>query len=230
MAIIWSWTSCGAPIWFGVPWQLMGCLLFTMPPSWFPQPLKRKDFPVAQMKKNLPATQETRAWSLGEKHPLEKGMATHSSILAWRIPRTEGLGGLRSRGSQRVGHDWAAHTHPKESSSRRSPPLCSSAGWARSPACVCCVRSCPAPAGCLSHARPSRTAAAVTGRWTAWAALPPRTETSPAGWWRSCRWPRRGAPRGGKARGAATWAWGLTPTPSTNTRGPFFQLHTSYSI
>ena len=118
----------------------------------------------------------------------------------------------------------------KESRKRRSPPLCNSVGWARIPACICCVRSFPAPAGCLSHARSSWTAATVTGRWTTWAAIPPRTETSPTGWWCSWRWPRRGAPRGGKARGAATWAWGLTPTPSINTRGSFFQLHTSYSI
>ena len=55
---------------------------------------------VAQMVKNLPAMQETRVRSLGQKDPLEKEMATHSSILAWRIPRTEEPGGLQSRGSQ----------------------------------------------------------------------------------------------------------------------------------
>ena len=60
---------------------------------------------VAQMVKNLPAMQETRVRSLGQKDPLEKEMATHSSILAWRIPRTEEPGGLQSMGSQRVGHD-----------------------------------------------------------------------------------------------------------------------------
>ena len=55
--------------------------------------------------------QVTRVWSLGWKDPLEKGMAAHSSILAWRIPWTEEPGGLQSRGSQRVGHDWVtAHT------------------------------------------------------------------------------------------------------------------------
>ena len=48
-----------------------------------------------------------RIGSLGRKHPLEKEMATHSSILAWRIPWTEGPGGLQSTGSQRVGHNWA---------------------------------------------------------------------------------------------------------------------------
>ena len=49
--------------------------------------------------------EETRVWSLGGEDPLEKGMATHSSILAWRIPWTEGPGGLQSVGLQRVGHD-----------------------------------------------------------------------------------------------------------------------------
>ena len=49
---------------------------------------------VAQMVKNLPAMQETRVWSLGWEDPLEKGMATHSSILAWGIPYTEEPDGL----------------------------------------------------------------------------------------------------------------------------------------
>ena len=60
---------------------------------------------VAQMVKNLPAMQETQVQSLGRVHPLEKGMATHSSILAWEIPWAEEPGGLQSMGSQRVGHD-----------------------------------------------------------------------------------------------------------------------------
>ena len=60
---------------------------------------------VAQMVKNLPAMSETRVLSLGQEDPLEKGMATHSSILAWRIPSIEEPCGLRSMGSQRVGHD-----------------------------------------------------------------------------------------------------------------------------
>ena len=50
-------------------------------------------------------TQEMQVQSLGRVEPLEEGMATHSSILAWRIPWTEGSGGLQSIGSQRVGHD-----------------------------------------------------------------------------------------------------------------------------
>ena len=60
---------------------------------------------VAQMVKNLPAVQETWVQSLGWEDPLEKGMATHSSILAWIIPWTEGPGELQSMGSQRVRHD-----------------------------------------------------------------------------------------------------------------------------
>ena len=60
---------------------------------------------VAQMVKNLPAVQETQVQSLGQEDPLEKGMATHSSILAWRIPWTEEPSGLQSKGLQRVGHD-----------------------------------------------------------------------------------------------------------------------------
>ena len=55
---------------------------------------------MAQTVKNLPAMQETRVCSLGGKDPLEKGMATYSSIFAWRIPCTEEPGGLQSIGSQ----------------------------------------------------------------------------------------------------------------------------------
>ena len=60
---------------------------------------------VAQRIKRLPAMQETRVRSLGSEDLLEKEMATHSSIPAWRIPWTEEPGGLQSTGSQRVGHD-----------------------------------------------------------------------------------------------------------------------------
>ena len=62
---------------------------------------------VAQRVKNLPAMWETWVRSLGQEDPLEKGMATHSSILAGRIPRTEEPGGLWSMGLQRIRHDWA---------------------------------------------------------------------------------------------------------------------------
>ena len=60
---------------------------------------------VAQSVKNLPAVQETQVQSLGWEDPVEKEMATHSSILAWKISWTEEPGGLQSMGSQRVGHD-----------------------------------------------------------------------------------------------------------------------------
>ena len=65
-----------------------------------------KDFLVAQIVKNLSAMQETWALSLGQEDLLEKGMATHSSILFWRFPWTEESGGLQSMGSQRVGYDF----------------------------------------------------------------------------------------------------------------------------
>ena len=64
---------------------------------------------VAQMVKNLPAMQDTWVWSLDLKDPLEKGMATHSNIFAWRIPWTEEPSGLQSMASQRVGHDWVTN-------------------------------------------------------------------------------------------------------------------------
>ena len=60
---------------------------------------------MAPKAKNLPAMQPTQVRSLGQEDPLEKGMANHSSILAWNIPRAEEIGGLQSVESQRVGHD-----------------------------------------------------------------------------------------------------------------------------
>ena len=60
---------------------------------------------MARMVKRLPAVQETWVQSLGPEDPLEKEMATHSSILAWRIPWTEEPGTLQSMGLQRVGHN-----------------------------------------------------------------------------------------------------------------------------
>ena len=60
---------------------------------------------MAQTVKRLPTMRETQVRSLGQEDLLEKEMATHSSILAWKIPWTEEPGGLQSKGSQRVGHD-----------------------------------------------------------------------------------------------------------------------------
>ena len=65
---------------------------------------------VAQKVKNLPAVRENLVQSLDQEDPLEEGMATHSSILAWRIPWTKETGGLQSMGLQRDGHDWATNT------------------------------------------------------------------------------------------------------------------------
>ena len=63
------------------------------------------DFPGNLAVKNLPAMQELQVQSLSQEEPLEEGMATHSSILAWRIPWTEKPGGTKSIGTRRVGHD-----------------------------------------------------------------------------------------------------------------------------
>ena len=68
-------------------------------------PFLPQDFPEAQMVKNLPAMQETQVRSLGQEDTLEREMATHSSILAWRISWTEEPGRLQSMGLQRVGHN-----------------------------------------------------------------------------------------------------------------------------
>ena len=65
---------------------------------------------VSQTVKSLPAMEETQVWSLGQEDPLEKEMATQSSILAWKIPWIEEPRGLQSMGLQRVGHDWATST------------------------------------------------------------------------------------------------------------------------
>ena len=65
---------------------------------------------VAQTVKNLPAMQETRIQSLGQEDFLEKGMAIHSSILAWKTPQAEEPGKLQAMGLQRVAHDRVTNT------------------------------------------------------------------------------------------------------------------------
>ena len=65
---------------------------------------------LTQIVKDLPAIRETWVRSLDQKDPLEKGMATHPNILAWRIPWAEEACRLQSMGSQRVGHDWVTNT------------------------------------------------------------------------------------------------------------------------
>ena len=75
-----------------------------------------RDSQVVLVVKNLPAKQETQemwVWSLGQEDPLEEEMATQSSILAWKIPRTEDPGGLQSMGLQRIVHN-CAHAHLNE--------------------------------------------------------------------------------------------------------------------
>ena len=69
--------------------------------------------PLVQLVKDLPAMQEIQIQSLGRGDPLEKEMATCSSILAWRIPSTKEPGGLQPTGSQRVGHDLATKKKKK---------------------------------------------------------------------------------------------------------------------
>ena len=69
------------------------------------QKLETIILPASHHSQNLPAVQETQIQSLGQKDPLGKGMATHSSILSQRIPWTEEPGRLQSMGSRRVGHD-----------------------------------------------------------------------------------------------------------------------------
>ena len=87
----------------------------------------RYGLPVAHKVKNLPATQETQVLSLGREDPLEKGMATCFSILAWRIPRTEEPGGLRSMGLQRVRHGC----------SDLACTACTGGASGKEPACQC---------------------------------------------------------------------------------------------
>ena len=88
------------------------------------------------MVKNLSATQETWVLSLGQEDTLEKGMATCSSILAWRIPWTEEPGGLQSMGSERIGRDQHTHTQLYiEAQLQLAPPitlllLCGNSGTA----------------------------------------------------------------------------------------------------
>ena len=95
---------------FNVSW--ISRQVFTTSANWEAQRIFACNLPflwaslVAQRLKPLPAMWETRVRSLGQKDPLEKEMATHSSILAWRIPWREETGRLQPTGSQRVGHNF----------------------------------------------------------------------------------------------------------------------------
>ena len=81
-------------------------------PPYYPHLAFVGGFPGRLDSKESACNAGDRVWSLGWEDPLEKGMATHLSILAWRIPRTEEPGGLPSMGSQRVRHNWATNTWP----------------------------------------------------------------------------------------------------------------------
>ena len=93
-----------------------------------------KEIPLVRGEKqvngNSPSLREKGKWLLGLAHrsePLEKEMATHSSILAWRIPGTEEPSGPQSRGSRRVKHDWTKHTHQSERNNPQAGDYCT--GW-----------------------------------------------------------------------------------------------------
>ena len=79
---------------------------------------------AAQRLKHVPPMRETRVWSLGREDSLEKEMATHSSILVWRIPWMEEPGGLQSMGLQRVGHDWVTSLSLSEEKNCSHLDLC----------------------------------------------------------------------------------------------------------
>ena len=79
--------------------------LFIISPNWKQTKHSPMGEWMAQMVKSLPAIQETQVRALGWDDPLEKRTATHSSVLAWRVPWTEEPDGLQSMGSQRVGHN-----------------------------------------------------------------------------------------------------------------------------
>ena len=105
--LTWSWTpprvKClGSRPSRPIPTAWTGRFCYCPDPSWVSL--------VTQTMKNLPAMQETQVQSLGGEDLLEKGMATHSSTPAWRIPWTEEPSRLHSMGLQRVRHDWATAT------------------------------------------------------------------------------------------------------------------------
>ena len=103
----WVWVNYGSWWWTGRPGVLRFTGLQRVGHDWTDWYM----FMVAQMVQDLTAMWETQVRSLGGEEPLEKELATHYSLLAWRIPWTEEPGGLWSMGSQRVGHNWATNTH-----------------------------------------------------------------------------------------------------------------------
>ena len=95
----WVWVNSGSWWWTGRPDVLWFMGSQRVGHDWVTE-LNWTELNVAKLVKNLPAVQETWVWSLEWEDPLEKKMATHSSILAWRIPWTEEPGRLQSMGSQ----------------------------------------------------------------------------------------------------------------------------------
>ena len=91
----------------GFPWRLETSMWLNVGGGGGYYLLLNMDFPSGSAVKNPPVMQEPWVRSLGREDPLEKEIATHSSILAWEISRTEEPGGLQSMGSQRAGHDVA---------------------------------------------------------------------------------------------------------------------------
>ena len=89
--------------------MLKGSSFLILSSLWQPAFLFFFFFVPVNLIQNMPAVQETWVQSLGGEGPLEKGIATHFNILAWRIPWTKEPGGLQSMGSQRVGHDLSMH-------------------------------------------------------------------------------------------------------------------------
>ena len=101
----WVWVNSGRWWWTGRPGVLQFMGLQRVRHNW------ATELNWTERTKSLPAMQETWVWSLGQEDPLEKEMATHSSILAWKTPWTEEPKGLQSIGLQRVRHNWAINTH-----------------------------------------------------------------------------------------------------------------------
>ena len=102
-------------------WETLGWLKHKLESRFPGEILITSDSLVAQMVKHLPTMPVTLVWSLGQEDPVEKAMATYTSILAWKIPWTKEPGRLQSMGSQRAGHHWA--TSLSLSDMHMSPPL-----------------------------------------------------------------------------------------------------------
>ena len=115
-------TKCGS----GLSWKKLGKMLNDERPTLKVGKSSLKGFSGVSAVKKPPAVQEQKEMQvppLDQEEPLEQEMATHSSILAWRIPRTEEPGGVQSMGSQRIRRDWSnlAHTHKAGLKSGRKP-------------------------------------------------------------------------------------------------------------